>query len=157
MEYLEFENDGGYSDLNHFKNLTIVHCNRIMRISLDLMKSLIELPNLVELHCNSLSLINLGDYHPPESELERRKILFNHFSQQIKVLKLYFEGVLIEVGKQFDDYNFGQDIWSLHMRHYDSLADCIPWRKIINFRDLNQQVKSRSTSLKNIQISDGSM
>ena len=142
LEHLEFKNGGGYSDLNHFKNLKIVHCHLVMDISLDLMKSLIRLPKLAELHCNALG-ITYPDYYgnPNDSEVERLRILFNYFSKQIKVLrilnlKLYFEGVLIKSGKEFDDCNFGQRTLSLHMKNYDSLADCIPWFQEMDISEL---------------------
>ena len=135
LQYLELKGDGGYSDLNQFKNLKIVHCNQIMTISLNLMKSFIGLPKLVELHFDSLGV-------PRSIKLTKKlRILFNYFSEQIKKrrklnLKLYFRGVLIKDDREFDDYKFGEDIWSIHMKHYDSLADCYPWYEEMYFRYL---------------------
>ena len=143
LEYLEFESgDGGYSDLNHFKNLEIVHCHLIAEISLDLLSNLIRLPKLAELHCNTRGLTNFkGHSTPSEKQIKRLEILFNHFSMQIEMLdkfdlKLYFEGVLIQSGKEFDDYNFDQRTLSLHMKNYDSLADCFPCYQEMNFNEL---------------------
>ena len=153
LQHLEIENDGGYSDLNHFKNLRIVHCHRIMKISLNLMKSLIRLPKLAELHCNSTGLSNYkGQRTPTDGEIERLGILFNYFSEQINELrelnlKLYLEGVLIKDGKEFDDYDFTQDVLKLHLENYDSLADCFPWYQEIAYTELIKSTSELPTNI----------
>ena len=147
LEYLEFEGDGGYSDLNHFKNLRIVHCNAITKISLHLIRSLTRLPNLTELHCNSFSLTvhspnMFGAYRTPsDAEVLVFKRVFNHcfvVKNGLKQLnfKLYFDGLLIKGDQEFDKYKFGQLTFQLHMKDYASFVVCSPQCQVINFSEL---------------------
>ena len=141
LEYLEFEDDGGYSDLNHFRNLKIVHCNSVTKISFNLMRSLIRLPKLAELHINSLDLTPDCYAPPSEKQINRLRTRFDYYSNKIKAskklnFKLYFQGVLVEGDQAFDEYDFDQSPLSLQMEHYDSLADCIQWYKKIDFEEL---------------------
>ena len=122
--------------LNTYKNLEIVKCNNVLKLRNDIISSFIELPNLKEFHFN----LDFTD-ELLIGQLDKLKAIFNYLLKQIKVkrllnLKLFIRGIRIAGDKQFDEYNFKNDLLTLHFENYNCLAKQFPLFNSINYNDL---------------------
>lgn len=146
VRFLEFQLDYNRSSLQ-FKNCEVIKCSHILN-NKEILSELVQLPRLVELHCNVLEITAL--HYLPDSEALLRAIenLFNNLidkhsalpSSRRTALNIYLHHVRItnRIQMRFDQYFFSGVLLSTHHRNHNFLAASVPSVKYVDFKKFEQ-------------------
>ena len=127
IKHLEIEQCRG--DLPQLPNLEVLQANDIMNLDRNVLQ---KLPSLKQLSMNGD--INLDDYLIIKN-------FINYLKKQRLVLRrldlsIFFLGVQLINGLEFDDYSFGKVHWHMHMKNYSLLAPTLSYFESVNYTEL---------------------
>ena len=129
-------------EIGLFRNLEVLHLIRCYQLDINILKLL---PSLKELYLNCTSAKrdrqNFENfYFQIESIVEY--VDMQRVNLQRSDVKIYIFGVEYDSRKTFDEYNFKQAEWKLHLQNYSSLSPVLPWFTHLNYNECIQIAKN---------------